>query len=172
MGSWIQFKIPNNKILRTTVLSESKTDACQVRLGRSRDFPRLSRHPGPILPFIAAKLHVGLRKVFYTFQAIDSPQRNMALQEEFKESADKAKALPPTTKDADKLTLYGLYKQATVGNVNTDRPGIFSPTDRAKWDAWKAVEEMLNVCYTGKTKEEAMTEYIAKVKELQGAAAA
>ncbi|KAK6236529.1 hypothetical protein QUC31_020325 [Theobroma cacao] len=88
----------------------------------------------------------------------------MALQEEFKESADKAKALPPTTKDADKLILYGLYKQATVGNVNTDRPGIFSPTDRAKWDAWKAVE--------GKTKEEAMTEYIAKVKELQGAAAA
>ncbi|MFQ6654115.1 hypothetical protein Gotur_025214 [Gossypium turneri] len=27
-----------------------------------------------------------------------------------------------------------------VGNVNTDRPGMLSPTDRAKWDAWKAVE--------------------------------
>ncbi|XVE97916.1 hypothetical protein REPUB_Repub03eG0060100 [Reevesia pubescens] len=87
----------------------------------------------------------------------------MSPKEEFQESADKAKALPPTTKDADKLILYGLYKQATVGNVNTNRPGIFSPTARAKWDAWKAVE--------GKAKEEAMTEYIAKVKELQGVVA-
>ncbi|XVE70690.1 hypothetical protein DITRI_Ditri10aG0090700 [Diplodiscus trichospermus] len=84
----------------------------------------------------------------------------MPLLEEFQEFAAKAKTLAPTTKDADKLILYGLYKQATVGNVNSDRPRIFSPAERAKWDAWKAVE--------GKTKEQAMTEYIAKVKELQG----
>ncbi|XP_062148712.1 acyl-CoA-binding domain-containing protein 3-like [Alnus glutinosa] len=83
----------------------------------------------------------------------------MALQEEFKEYAEKAKFLPPTTKDSDKLALYGLYKQATVGAINTNRPGFFSPTERAKWDAWKAVE--------GKIKEEAMTDYIAKVKQLQ-----
>ncbi|KAJ4847715.1 Acyl-CoA-binding domain-containing protein 3 [Turnera subulata] len=83
----------------------------------------------------------------------------MALEEEFKEYAEKAKSLPPTTKDADKLILYALYKQATVGAVNTNRPGIFSLTERAKWDAWKAVE--------GKTKEEAMSEYITKVKQLQ-----
>nr|XP_011460574.1 PREDICTED: acyl-CoA-binding protein-like isoform X1 [Fragaria vesca subsp. vesca] len=63
-----------------------------------------------------------------------------ALQEEFKEYAEKAKSLPSTTKDADKLVLYGLYKQATVGSVSTNRPGFFSPTERAKWDAWKAVE--------------------------------
>ncbi|CAB4318542.1 unnamed protein product [Prunus armeniaca] len=80
-------------------------------------------------------------------------------EEEFKEYAEKAKSLPPATKDADKLILYGLYKQATVGSVNTNRPGFFSPTERAKWDAWKEVE--------GKSKEEAMTEYIAKVKQLQ-----
>ncbi|KAK1550123.1 hypothetical protein Q3G72_014172 [Acer saccharum] len=84
----------------------------------------------------------------------------MALEEEFKNFADKVKALPPSTKDVDKLILYALYKQASLGTVNTNRPGIFSPTERAKWDAWKAVE--------GKTKEEAMTEYITKVKELQG----
>ncbi|CAI0387494.1 unnamed protein product [Linum tenue] len=83
----------------------------------------------------------------------------MALeQEEFKEYAEKAKSLPPATKDADKLVLYGLFKQSTLGSVNTNRPGMFSPTERAKWDAWKAVE--------GKSKEEAMTEYIAKVKQL------
>ncbi|KAB2072439.1 hypothetical protein ERO13_A07G014450v2 [Gossypium hirsutum] len=87
----------------------------------------------------------------------------MSLLEDFQEYANKAKTLPPSTKDADKLILYGLYKQAMVGNVNTDRPGILSPTDRAKWDAWKDVE--------GKTKEQAMTEYIAKVKELLGQSA-
>ena len=37
----------------------------------------------------------------------------------FKEYADKAKFLPPTTKDADKLILYGLYKQATFGPIKT-----------------------------------------------------
>ncbi|KAK2975972.1 hypothetical protein RJ640_013003 [Escallonia rubra] len=61
-------------------------------------------------------------------------------QEEFEEYAEKAKSLPPTTKDADKLILYGLFKQATIGAINTNRPGLFSPKERAKWDSWKAVE--------------------------------
>ncbi|KAM3760604.1 hypothetical protein ACB098_01G206500 [Castanea mollissima] len=74
--------------------------------------------------------------------------------------------LPPTTRDADKLILYGLYKQATVGPINTNRPEIFSPAERAKWDAWKAVEEG-GGGRRGKTNEEAMTDYIVKVKQLQ-----
>ena len=41
------------------------------------------------------------------------------VQEEFKEYAEKAKFLPPTTKDSDKLAMYGLYKQATTGTINT-----------------------------------------------------
>ena len=32
-----------------------------------------------------------------------------------------------------RLRFYGLYKQATQGDVQTERPGMFSPTDRAKW---------------------------------------
>ncbi|XP_031482130.1 acyl-CoA-binding protein [Nymphaea colorata] len=88
----------------------------------------------------------------------------MGLEEEFLEYAEKAKTLPETTTDQSKLILYGLYKQATVGPVNTSRPGIFNLRDRAKWDAWKAVE--------GKSKEEAMTDYITKVKQLLEEAAA
>ncbi|KAK2975969.1 hypothetical protein RJ640_013000 [Escallonia rubra] len=42
-------------------------------------------------------------------------------KEEFEEYAEKAKSLPPTTKDADKLILYGLFKQATVGAINTSK---------------------------------------------------
>ncbi|XP_010255747.1 PREDICTED: acyl-CoA-binding protein [Nelumbo nucifera] len=88
----------------------------------------------------------------------------MGLKEEFEEYAEKAKTLPETTTNENKLILYGLYKQATVGPVNTSRPGLFNMRDRAKWDAWKAVE--------GKSQEEAMSDYITKVKQLQEEAAA
>ncbi|KAB2006569.1 hypothetical protein E1A91_D11G364500v1 [Gossypium mustelinum] len=88
----------------------------------------------------------------------------MGLKEEFEEYAEKAKTLPENTTNDDKLILYGLFKQATVGPVNTSRPGMFNMKEKYKWDAWKAVE--------GKSKEEAMNDYITKVKQLQEAAAA
>ncbi|KAF9689562.1 hypothetical protein SADUNF_Sadunf01G0105100 [Salix dunnii] len=87
-----------------------------------------------------------------------TPGNATGLQEEFEEYAEKAKTLPENTTNENKLIFYGLYKQATVGPVNTSRPGIFNMRDRAKWDAWKAVE--------GKSKEEAMNDYITKVKQL------
>ncbi|KAM3686546.1 hypothetical protein ACB098_10G010200 [Castanea mollissima] len=67
----------------------------------------------------------------------------MGLKEEFEEHVEKAKTLPDNTTNENKLILYGLYKQATVGLVNTSHPGIFNMRDRAKWDAWKAVEDKL-----------------------------
>ncbi|KAK4252637.1 hypothetical protein QN277_014382 [Acacia crassicarpa] len=82
----------------------------------------------------------------------------MGLKEDFEQYAEKAKTLPDTTTNENLLILYGLYKQATVGAINTSRPGIFNMRDRAKWDAWKAVE--------GKSQEEAMNDYITKVKQL------
>lgn len=85
-------------------------------------------------------------------------------QEDFEEHAEKAKTLPESTTNADKLILYGLFKQATVGVPTTARPGMFNMRDRAKWDAWDAVKE--------KTKEEAMSDYITKVKQLLEEAAA
>ncbi|PIA31923.1 hypothetical protein AQUCO_04700055v1 [Aquilegia coerulea] len=83
----------------------------------------------------------------------------MGLQEEFEEYAEKARSsLPESITNESKLILYALYKQATLGPVNTGQPGILNIMDRAKWDAWKAVE--------GKSKEEAMNNYITKVKQL------
>ncbi|KAJ3692546.1 hypothetical protein LUZ60_011641 [Juncus effusus] len=87
----------------------------------------------------------------------------MGLKEEFEEHAELAKTLPENTTNENKLILYGLFKQATVGPVNTSRPGIFNMRDRAKWDAWKANE--------AKSKEEAMSDYITKVKQLKEEAA-
>lgn len=80
----------------------------------------------------------------------------------------------------------------------TGRPGIFNMRDRAKWDAWKAVEGIVQtyICRSvyilfviifnallfidvvsfllvaAKTKDEAMNDYITKVKQLLEAAAA
>ncbi|XP_047306771.1 acyl-CoA-binding protein [Impatiens glandulifera] len=88
----------------------------------------------------------------------------MGLKEDFEEYALKAKTLPESTTNESKLILYGLYKQATVGPVNTTRPGMFSMTEKAKWDSWKSFE--------AKSKEEAMNDYIVKVKQLLEEAAA
>ena len=38
------------------------------------------------------------------------------------------------------LQLYSLYKQATVGDVNTKRPGMTDFIGRAKWDAWEKLK--------------------------------
>jgi diazepam-binding inhibitor (GABA receptor modulator, acyl-CoA-binding protein) len=46
-------------------------------------------------------------------------------------------------KDEHKLKLYGLYKLATVGVCNTERPtGLFvSYRKQSMWDSWKDVSE-------------------------------
>ncbi|KAF8239708.1 Acbp from Moniliophthora Perniciosa [Tricholoma matsutake] len=40
----------------------------------------------------------------------------------------------------EKLIFYKYYKQATIGDVNTPRPGLLDFTGKAKWDAWKDAE--------------------------------
>ncbi|KAJ3688441.1 hypothetical protein LUZ61_017605 [Rhynchospora tenuis] len=82
----------------------------------------------------------------------------MSLQEDFEKHAELVKTLTKKPSDQDLLILYGLYKQATVGPVNTDRPAFYSMKERAKWDSWKS--------YEAKSKEEAMGDYITKVKQL------
>lgn len=43
----------------------------------------------------------------------------MVMQEDFELYAAKAKTLPANQTNEDLLIIYGLYKQATVGPVNT-----------------------------------------------------
>ena len=79
---------------------------------------------------------------------------------EFQKAAEDAKKLNTKPSDADLLELYALYKQVTVGDCNTDRPGMLDLKGKAKWDAWNAKK--------GMPKDEAQTKYIAKVQALQG----
>lgn len=56
------------------------------------------------------------------------------------------------------LELYGLFKQASVGDVNTSRPGMLSLDlkAKAKWDAWNSRK--------GMTKEQAQAAYVEVAK--------
>ncbi|XP_042304675.1 acyl-CoA-binding protein [Sceloporus undulatus] len=80
-------------------------------------------------------------------------------QAEFDKAAEEVKKLKSKPTDEEMLAIYSHFKQATVGDVNTDRPGMLDFKGKAKWDAWNNLK--------GMSKEDAMKAYIAKVKELQ-----
>ena len=56
----------------------------------------------------------------------------------------------------EKLEFYALFKQGTVGDVNTARPGMLDLKGKAKWDAWKGKE--------GMSQADAKAQYIEKVQ--------
>lgn len=70
----------------------------------------------------------------------------MSNSAEFTQAADKVNKLKEKPTDQQLLDLYGLYKQATVGDINTDRPGTFSIDfkGKAKWDAWNSRKGLSN----------------------------
>lgn len=54
----------------------------------------------------------------------------------FEEAAEKVKQLKQRPTDEEMLELYGLYKQATMGDNTASKPWI-DLKGRAKWDAWE-----------------------------------
>ncbi|MBI3520451.1 MAG: acyl-CoA-binding protein [Bacteroidetes bacterium] len=56
------------------------------------------------------------------------------------------------------LELYSLNKQATIGDINIDKPGMFDFVAAAKYNAWNAKK--------GMSKEEAQQKYIDYVDSL------
>ncbi|MEY4712107.1 MAG: hypothetical protein RIS88_1557 [Pseudomonadota bacterium] len=56
------------------------------------------------------------------------------------------------------LKMYALYKQATAGDAQGERPGFADMVGRAKWDAWNGLK--------GTTPEDAMQQYIDLVASL------
>ena len=79
---------------------------------------------------------------------------------QFEKAAKEVMELPKRPDDQTLLKLYGLYKQATQGNIKGKRPGFTDVKGRAKYDAWSR--------WRGKSKEWAMDEYVKLVGELQG----
>lgn len=76
----------------------------------------------------------------------------MSLQEEFEAAVKRVNGLPSAPPNNVLLDLYGLYKQATVGDATGKRPGFTDLRGRAKFDAW--------VGRKGMSKDDAMRAYI------------
>ena len=60
----------------------------------------------------------------------------MSNEQQFKSAAEAVKNLVSRPSNDELLELYALYKQATVGDNETKRPGMLNIKERAKWDAW------------------------------------
>lgn len=58
-----------------------------------------------------------------------------------------------------KLEFYGLYKQATQGDMTGKRPGMMDFVGRAKYDAWAG--------FKGLSREDAMQKYIDRTEEMK-----
>jgi acyl-CoA-binding protein len=80
------------------------------------------------------------------------------MQAEFEKAVAQSKELTKRPSNEELLQLYALYKQATDGDVTGDRPGGFDFKAIAKFDAWAEVK--------GKSKDDAMKEYIALMARL------
>ena len=80
---------------------------------------------------------------------------------DFDTAAESAKHLRVKPDDSTLLDLYGLYKQATVGDINIAQPWAIQFEAAAKWTAWNSRK--------GMSSEAAKAAYIAKVNELMRA---
>lgn len=80
-----------------------------------------------------------------------------SVESEFKKATEDVRTLDKLD-DETLLTLYGLYKQSTVGDCNTDKPSFWDVKGVAKWNAWNDNK--------GMDKEKAMKSYTRKVHRL------
>jgi acyl-CoA-binding protein len=84
----------------------------------------------------------------------------MELAELFEKAVAESKSLSEKPSNETLLQLYSLYKQATEGDNTSDPPANpFDFVSRAKYDAWSG--------QSGKTKAQAMEEYVSLVNKLK-----
>ncbi|XP_008323411.1 acyl-CoA-binding protein [Cynoglossus semilaevis] len=81
------------------------------------------------------------------------------MSELFDKAVEEVKVLKQRPDKNDLSDLYGLYKQATLGDVNTERPGFLDIIGKGKWDAWNTMK--------GVSKDEAMAAYVDLVEKLK-----
>ena len=84
----------------------------------------------------------------------------MELRQQFDRAVTESKDLSNRPSQGTLLQLYSLYKQANEGDVNTEPPANpFDFVAKAKYEAWESLK--------GKTKDQAMTEYIDLIMKLK-----
>ena len=80
------------------------------------------------------------------------------LATQFEAAISELKSLAEKPDNTSLLKAYALYKQATTGDVQGERPGFSDMVGRAKWDAWQSIK--------GTYPDDAMAQYVDLVQEL------
>ena len=81
------------------------------------------------------------------------------LNAEFERAVAESKSLPQRPDNLTMLQIYALFKQATAGDVQGDRPGFTDMVGRAKWDAWNQ--------HKGLDSDAAKSRYIELIESLK-----
>ncbi|NXN79229.1 ACBP protein, partial [Bombycilla garrulus] len=84
---------------------------------------------------------------------------------DFDGAAEDVKRLKTRPTDEELKELYEFYKQATVGDINIECPGMLDLKGKAKWEAWnlkKGVTPINDLL----SKEDAMNAYISKARAM------
>lgn len=82
------------------------------------------------------------------------------IAERFRDAKARVEKLSSRPSNDQLLDLYGLYKQATDGDVTGSRPGMLDLKGRAKYDSWARRK--------GTSKDDAMKAYVALADALAG----
>jgi len=82
----------------------------------------------------------------------------MELKEQFEAAVANSKNLSERPSNDVLLKIYSLYKQATEGDVSSEKPGGFDFKAIAKYRAWEKLK--------GKSADECMKEYIELIESL------
>jgi len=77
---------------------------------------------------------------------------------DFQTALETVKDLSTPPDNEVKLQLYGLFKQATVGDVTGKKPGFSDFVGKAKYQAWSQLK--------GSSADEAKAQYVALVATL------
>ncbi|MFN3446837.1 MAG: acyl-CoA-binding protein [Bacteroidia bacterium] len=82
----------------------------------------------------------------------------MTLEEQFEEASKRVHTLSQRPSNDILLDLYSYHKQASVGDVHGEKPGMFDFINAAKYNAWSTKK--------GLTREQAIQHYVDLVNSL------
>jgi diazepam-binding inhibitor (GABA receptor modulating acyl-CoA-binding protein) len=74
------------------------------------------------------------------------------LAKHFEDAANQIKTHGKSMNNNDLQVIYGLYKQATVGDINIEKPSFYQLEAKAKYAAWESNK--------GKSQDQAKHEYV------------
>lgn len=74
------------------------------------------------------------------------------LENNFKIAINIVNNFKKTPSNEELLNVYKYYKQATVGDINIEKPGFLNFKSKSKWNAWNEIK--------GMSKEDAKVNYV------------